>query len=154
MNATPNGMHASVEARNRANLLRRVDSARRLVEDAKDVLRETERAYDDFELRNRPKFPTTAQRIALEAAVEDVKDGFAPPSHLGRHVDAGVVAHGEKGFISIDADAPYGRFANGRLWDFTDEEVNEIISHVVRLGVNVKEFWMHERGLSMTVAVA
>lgn len=153
MNPTPNGMHASVEARNRENLLRKIAAAKEDVGDARDRLHDAEQAYDDFEWRNRPHYPTTAQLLALEKAVEDVKDGFEPPSHLGRQISDGVSAHGKQGFIWVNAKAPYGRAANGRLWKLDSAEIQKILDHVKALGVTVTEWWPHEEGMSMKVRV-
>jgi hypothetical protein len=148
MTATPHDMRSVSTSVRRANLSRTIYAARENVEHAKQALREAEIAIDDFERENRPSYPTTEMRLALEKAAEDVKDNHRPSSHLGRKISDSVSAHGDQGFIWVDAQSPYGQSANGRLWNFTAAEVDEIRAHLESLGLVITEHWTHERGHS------
>ena len=140
--------------RNRAYLNRCIRNAREDADRARDSLRSAQLARDEFELRQRPTYPTTELRLGLEAALLDVVDAHDPGSNQGRQLGGGVSVHGRWGYIWVNAQAPYGEASNGRLWNFTDGEVQEMIEHIERHGGNVTQQWQHESGHTFVVRVA
>lgn len=140
--------------RNRKYLERCIRNAREDFDKARDSLRSAEIARDEFELRQRPSYPTTGMRLAIERAVEEVKHGRDPGSSQSVQLGAGVSAHGAWGFIWINHGAPYGMASNGYLWTFTPAEVQRTIEHIEAFGLTVTRNWTHERGHSFQVEVA
>ena len=140
--------------RNRAYLNRCIRNAREDADKARDSLRSAQLARDEFELRQRPTYPTTELRLGLEAALLDVLDAHDPGSNQGRQLGGGVSVHGRWGYIWVNAQAPYGEAANGRLWNFTAGEVDEMISHIQQHGGKVLTHWVTEMGHSFEVEVA
>lgn len=140
--------------RNRAYLNRCIRNAREEADKARDSLRAAQLNRDEFELRQRPIYPTTEIRLALEAALEDIKDKRDPGTSQGRRFGSGVTAHGSWGYIWVNARAPYGEASNGRLWNLTASEVDEMIAHIQQFGGNVTKEWQTEMGHSFVVEVA
>lgn len=140
--------------RNRRMILARIKRAHDAVDKAQADLREEQIARDEFELRQRPTYPTTEMRLALEVAARDVRHAHKPESHLGRMLGAGVSAHGEQGFISVNHGAPWGMAANGYLWQFTNSEVERIKDHLKAFGMTIVHEWGYAQGHSFTVKVA
>lgn len=132
---------------------RRIDRARAAVDAAKHNLHEEESARDEFELSQRPEFPTTEMRIALEAAVLDVKDAHDPKTNQGRQLAGGVSVHGKWGYIWIDHGAPYGLAANGYLWKFTPKEIEAMRAHLKSFGATVVTDWPNEKGYTFQLEV-
>lgn len=131
----------------------RIRSARAAVDAAKHNLHEEESARDEFELSQRPDFPTTEMRLALESAVLDVKDAHEPKTHQGRQLGGGVTAHGKWGYIWVDHGAPYGLAANGYLWKFTPKEVDAMRAHLKQFGATVVTDWPNEKGHTFQLEV-
>lgn len=139
--------------RTRAYLERCIRNAQEDVDKARDSLRAAQLNRDEFELRERPIYPTVEMRLAIERAVKLVKEGDKPTSHLGRVLSDGVTVHGEQGFIRVDPQAPWGRAANGKLWSFTPSEVDIIRDQIKSAGLIVTKQWTGD-GVSFVVEVA
>ncbi|AWY05672.1 hypothetical protein SEA_OLINDD_102 [Microbacterium phage OlinDD] len=146
-------MSARIE-RNRRYLNREIQNARDTVDAARARLRDAEIALDEFELRQRPTYPTTEIRLALERAVEAVKAREVPKSHMGRQLGAGVTVHGEWAHIYVAHLAPYGRAANGYLWNFTEPEVQRMREHIEAFGVKLDTDWAYAQGHTFVIALA
>lgn len=140
--------------RNRAYLNGCIRHAREEAERARASLRAAQLNRDEFELRQRPTYPTTEIRLALEAALEDVRNGHDPGTSQGRRFGSGVTAHGSWRYIWVDARAPHGEASNGRLWNFTEGEVDEMIAHIQQFGGRVLKHWKTEMGHAFQVEVA
>ncbi|UVG34155.1 hypothetical protein SEA_PAVLO_99 [Microbacterium phage Pavlo] len=131
----------------------RIRRARAEVDAAKHNLREEQVARDEFELSQRPEFPTTGMRLTLEKAVQDVKDGHDPNSHQGRKIGDGVTSHGKWGYIWVNHGAPYGMAANGYLWRFTPGEADAMREHIKQFGATVVAEWPNENGYTFQLEV-
>lgn len=138
--------------RTRSYLERCVRYAREGVNEAQATLRAAQLNRDEFELQQRPTYPTTEIRMALERAVEAVKAGEVPKSHMGRQVDAGVSVHGEWAHIYVNHLAPYGLAANRYLWNFTEPEVQLMREHIESCGVKLDTDWSYVQGHTFVVA--
>lgn len=137
----------------RRNFEWRLRTARAAVDAAKHNLHEEESARDEFELSQRPEFPTAEMLIALEVAVLDVKEGHEPKTSQGRQLAGGVSVHGKWGYIWVDHGAPYGLAANGYLWKFTPKEIQAMRDHLKQFGARIKYDWPHEKGYTFEIAV-
>lgn len=140
--------------RNRRYLEREMRNAREGVTAAQEKLRDAEIARDEFELRQRPTYPTTEIRLALERAVEAVKAREVPKTHMGRRLGAGVTVHGEWAHIYVKHLAPYGRAANGYLWNFTEPEIQRMREHIESFGVKLDTDWTYDQGHAFVIALA
>lgn len=138
--------------RTRSYLERCVTHARQGVEEAQATLRAAQLNRDEFELQQRAIYPTKEIRMALERAVEAVKAGEVPKSHVGRQVGAGVTVHGEWAHIYVKHLAPYGLTANGYLWNFTEPEVQLMREHIESFGVKLDTDWSYIQGHAFVVA--
>lgn len=144
-------MSVSIE-RNRRYLERCIRNAREDFSEARDSLRAAEIARDEFELRQRPTYPTTEIRLALERAVKAVKDREVPRTHMGRELGAGVYVHGEWAHIYVKHLSPYGRAANGYLWNFTEPEIQRMREHIEAFGVKLGNDYSYAEGHTFVVA--
>ena len=131
-----------------------INLAQARVDRAGRDLRELQVALDNFERRHRPAFPTTEQRLSLEQAVEYVKAKHKPKSHLGESIKGILDVHGEQGFISLNSAAPHARASNGRLWNFTEAEIQRVRDHLKAFGATIVTDWSHEKGHAFQLEVS
>lgn len=146
-------MNARIE-RNRRYMESDIRLAQGKLDAAREELRGRQIARDEFELRNRPTYPTTEIRLALERAVKAVKAREVPKSHMGRDLGSGVSVHGEWAHIFVAHLAPYGRAANGYLWNFTEPEVQRMREHIESFGVKLDTDWTYAQGHTFVIALA
>lgn len=154
MTASPADTRRAMIESNRRRLTRQGEEAREAVERAREVEREAWRALDDFELRNRPSYPTREMLEGIAAAAQKVHDRAIPASHLGERVAESVSAHGRQGAIYVSHNAPYGRASNGHLWVFTQDEIESIKKAIESHGLVVGRWWRHEKGLTFVTEVS
>lgn len=138
--------------RNRRYLNRLISRALADEEKAREALRNARIARDEFEMKQRPEYPTPEILAAVEVAVGMVERGQRPEKHGGDQVEPGVTVYGDAGYIDIRHLSPYGLAANGYLWNFTGPEIQRIRDHIESLGLKVQTDWPHERGHTFVVA--
>lgn len=131
----------------KANLRR----ARQRVEEAREELRQTQVAFDEFELRNRPTFPTQAMLKGIEHAATSIRVGEKPTSHPGDKFDGGVSVIGNRRFIILDAQAPHSALGTRKLWNFQPAELEAIRAKLGQEGFLVESEWDHSGGHTFTV---
>lgn len=127
--------------------------------DAKKAATELERMIlkqiDEENLKFRPIYPTTQQRVAIREAVAAIKRHDKPKSHLGDPAEGqnyGVVVDGARGWLNIKHGAPYAAdtYHQGEyLWKFSPEEVVAIITEIRMNGVGVQEWWYADGSVSI-----
>lgn len=132
----------------------RLRTARAAVDAAQHNLHEEQVARDEFELSQRPNFPTREMLLGIEDALVDIRHRTEPETHQGRTMRGGVSVHGTWGYIWIDHGAPYGMGANGYLWKFTPKEVDAMRDHLQKFGATIKTEWAYEKGYTFELEVA
>ena len=124
------------------------------IEDQRRSLREQEIAItnevDRRNLETKPVYPTDHQKAGIATACEWIKDGTPQGDHLGKHVNHYVVCSPQRGFISVQHNAPYSS-RGSRMWDFTDEDEAAILAAIESHGMRITDHWQHDNGISYIV---
>lgn len=142
-------------------LLSRADAleqqAYALQRQARDLRREADQVRLEHE---RPSsFPTSSQRIGIDAAIDRWRDGYKPESRhgdpMGPPSHPYAVTLGEvrgAGWLSIRHGSPIAAAGGGgRLWRFTDADVQEILDVIAAHGVAILDHWTHDQGVSVRI---
>lgn len=113
---------------------------------------------DELRRTVRPILPTLDQLAGIEEAVEHIHAGDKSESHLGdpcapgpnRYAVGWANGHGMRR-IQVAHLAPMDH-RGGRLWAFTDPEVESILATVRGAGGVIVHHWPHDEGLSVVIA--
>lgn len=117
---------------------------------------ELRRQADELVRQERPILPTLDQLEGIVAAVERITSGETPASHLGDPCAPGEIPYAvawARDFLIVRDLAPWSSVrGSGKLWRFTDPEVDSILGAVRQAGGAVVEWWLHESGISVRIA--
>lgn len=115
---------------------------------------------DDLRRLVRPILPTLDQLEGIPIAVEHIHAGRESESHLGDPCAPGPNPYAvtwadtsDAGRIGVRHLSPLGSATNGgRLWRFTDAEVESILATVRGSGGVILDHWTHDEGLSVRIS--
>ncbi len=109
---------------------------------------------DAMRVEARPVFPTADQLKGIDVALDRIERGVKPKSHHGEHTSYPVTVDGARGWLSVNDLAPYSMNRGGKLWGFTDDEVEVFLTIFRDLGWVVEKSWRHVSGLSIVIRPA
>lgn len=116
---------------------------------------------DDLRRVVRPILPTVDQLEGIEVAVERIHSGAKSESHLGDACAPGPNAYAVKWSDSHSRGGSGCRISvahlspmdhrGGRLWRFTDPELESILATIRGAGGVILDHWTHDEGVSVIV---
>lgn len=153
---------ATVEIR---TLRARINAQHEEAQTSARAFRAEERAliaeYDALLRTRRPSYPTPEHRSGLVAIASMIHADVPYGSHLGYptptdHDDtlalpSGLNFESRTGRINIYAQAPRHAAGLSRLWDFSEEEIDNFRAFISTLGLRVQSEWTHDDGVAFVV---
>lgn len=115
---------------------------------------------DELRRTVRPILPTVDQLEGIPIAVERIHSGAKSESHHGDECAPGPLprsvtwssGHGGPRRVMVDHLSPMDH-RGGRLWAFTDAEVESILATVRGAGGVILHHWTHDHGISVEIAL-
>lgn len=143
--------HLSTDTDNIHNLVERYDDLAQQANKIRDNQREIAALIDKARLARKPSFPTHEHVFGIREALQIIKAGTAPESHLGDSVNASVRVRGDSGWMSIEHHSPYSAISGHKLWGFNQDDIHLLLEVIRQAGVEVLTWWSHDGGISIMV---